>query len=177
MSFKNPNRMVLAGNSFEITVGRIIKPKCKSIQLYNYEFTSPLTDRALESDLLLITKSKIYCIECKHFTTAIYGNTYDQKWKFISKGNKGLVTNPLINNYKHVRVIKGLLYSKYNELYDIENIVCVPDGCVIHTDNKEVMNLSTLVNKIVNDNKYKEKKYDLEEIKERIDSVKSSIRR
>lgn len=167
------DKMIMSGETFEILVGETVSRVTKSVIKYNYRFYSPRIKRGTECDILLITPAKIYCIECKNYTRRIKGTAKAVKWNFISKGNLAETDNPVLNNMRHIRTIKGLLYSCGNADIEIENIVCVPNRCEIVTDCKEVMTLTELVVKITTD-AYFNDKYNVEQLSSMIDFIRYS---
>ncbi|MGL4950171.1 MAG: nuclease-related domain-containing protein, partial [Anaeroplasmataceae bacterium] len=104
-------------------------------------------NRGTECDLIIIT-NKIYCVECKNYSTLIKGNSYGDDWTLISKGKRSKVANPYLSNVKHIRSIKGLLRKSNKTCYNIKNIVVVPDICRIDSDCSNVMHLSELLDTI-----------------------------
>lgn len=145
--------MVKSGESFEEMVATCSISKIKCVVKTNYRFYSPRIYRGTECDVIVITESKIYCVECKNFSGFIMGDSLDIEWVFASSGRMGRVSNPVMSNNKHLRSIRGLIRKVNKELIDIENIVCVPDNCRIKSTCKEVMNLSSFMKLLERDSK------------------------
>lgn len=143
--------MVESGYRFEDEVRLQAKYSCSCETRNNYRFYLPRINRGTECDVIIITQSKIYCVECKNFNGYISGYELDLEWRFASSGNKGKVSNPVLANNKHIRAIKGLFRKCGLTPPEIVSVVCVPNECVIHTDCEEVINLNQLVYKLKND--------------------------
>lgn len=169
-------QMVLSGNTFEIFVAEYLETKVSCDIKSNYLFYSPRIGRGTECDVLLITDTKIYCIECKNYNRLIDGKWYEPEWYFVSSGKRNYVSNPVLANDRHIRTIKGLLNAEGISDIEIENIVCVPDNCEIRSKCQEVYTLSRLAQKIVMDS-YLHKKINRKQISETIDKIRYDIRR
>lgn len=167
--------MVLSGNLYEIYTGEYIESFVNCLVKYNYEFFLPKISKGTECDLIVITKGGVYCIECKNYYSMISGKEYSIEWTFISSGKKNKVSNPVLANSRHVRAIQGLLYKNNLGNLGIKSLVCVPDTCKIHSECKEVMNLTSVVNLIREESLVS--KIDMKETSRLIDSVCYKIRR
>ena len=159
-----------SGDSFEKTVSvySILTTKC--VTKKNYRFYSPRIYRGTETDVIVITKKKIYCVECKNFNGFIRGSRLDVDWVFASSGCKGKVFNPILSNEKHIRTIRGLLRKNNMPVYEIQNIVCVPNGTRIHTECEEVFHLSSFL-RILKEDSLLEDKYDVLKVSKEFDRL------
>lgn len=163
--------MVKSGETFEGTVSVYSLLTVNCIIKNNYRFYSPRIFRGTETDVIIITNSKIYCVECKNFNGYLSGSRLDLEWTFTSSGKKGSVLNPVLSNSKHVRTIRSLLRVSGNPLYDIESVVCVPDGTQIHTECSEVINLSTFMRVLKRDSELPTI-YNIEDVSRVLDELK-----
>lgn len=163
--------MVKSGENFEELVSLYSLSTTKCSIKNNYEFFSPRIGRGTETDVIVITEHRIYCVECKNFNGYLTGSELDLQWVFASSGRKSKVANPVLANYKHIRSIKGLLRKMSFPAYEIENIVCVPNKTKIHTNCSEVMTLGSFLFKLEID-KYLDKIYDINEVSEIFDAIK-----
>lgn len=153
------DRMRISGAELEIDVSSLVqshfRDTCKIIN--NLEFYNNRVGRNIECDVLVITNKCIYCIECKNYNGYIKGEELDLKWSFASSGNLSIVNNPVLNNNKHIRTIKGLMYSKGLGEINMKSFVVVPNRCNIHTECEEVIHLGDLIDRIdKNERKYKD---------------------
>lgn len=164
MDMSLSDKMKLSGMSLELAVTAILKDNfkenCEIIN--NLEFYCNRVDTQVECDVLAITSKNVYCIECKNYTGFIRGEELDLKWSFSSSGKLSTVNNPVLNNNKHIRTIKGLLYSKGFDELNIISYVVVPDRCNIHTKCKEVIHLSELIGKIYEEEKNSKNNLNIE---------------
>lgn len=138
------DKMVKSGSKFEETVRFQSKCACVCETRSNFTFYLPRIGRGTECDVIIVTQSSIYCVECKNFNGFISGSEMDLEWVFASSGSKGTVANPVLANNKHIRAIRGLFRKSNMAAPEIKNIVCVPNECRIHTDCKEVMQIKQL---------------------------------
>lgn len=150
-------KMVLSGKVFERTVASYLYGSVKCSILMNREFHSPRLHKSVECDLIVITPSKIYCVECKNYNGYIAGRMFDKEWRFASSRRIGRVQNPFLLNRKRIRIIRGSFYFRGIKPPEIESIIVVPDKCKIHTEDEcNVMTLSSLVDMVIrNDDFYK----------------------
>lgn len=142
-------KMVASGSYFERKVASLIATNVECKILINIRFYSGSIHRGSECDLLVITPVKIYCIECKNYKGFISGERFAPVWSFVSSRKLGHVKNPYLYNQSHIRLIRGTFYKNGLNPLDIENVIVVPDSCKIHVADCGVVNLSTLVDRIV----------------------------
>lgn len=172
------NQMVESGSYFEIKVGEsILSQSNNKVQIrFNYEFYSPRINRNTEIDVIAISPNRIYIIECKSYSNWIRGEFYDLNWKFCSSGKISTVQNPVLGNFKHLRLIKGLMYSNNIQPPKMENIIITPDSCKYNGTLTNVYTLSSFLGKLERD--LKEPAYiDVKEISKNLDNLKNNIRR
>ena len=169
-------KMVLSGKVFERTVASYLYGTVKCSILLNREFLSPRLNKAIECDLIIITPSKIYCVECKNYNGYIAGKMFDKEWRFASSRKIGRVQNPYLLNRKRIRVIRGAFYARGLEPPEIESVIVVPDKCKIHTEHEcNVLHLSSLVDSVIRDDKFCNKVFNVDGF-ERFLSKISNIR-
>lgn len=161
-------KMVVSGDTFELIVGEYLKSIYDCEIIYNAEFFCPRIFKGTECDVICITPQKIYCIECKNYSSAICGTDYSLEWVFYSRGKRNSVANPVLGNMRHVRAIRGLFRKNGLVPPSIENIVCVPDTCKIHTTCKEVITIGALISKVHLDS-FDSVKYNLKSMTAQID--------
>ncbi len=108
-------------------------------------------------DHIVLSKYGIFVIETKQYNGYIVGNKYDNKWvRYIKGRNPIYYTNPIRQNYGHVKAICELLNISEDKVF---NIVCIPSKNVklkIEHDGELVTGL-TINNKITS---YKEEIID-----------------
>lgn len=103
-------------------------------------------------DHIVVSKYGIFVIETKQFNGYITGDKYDKKWVRHFKGNKKMYyTNPVRQNYGHVKAISELLHI---EDYKVFNKVCISSNAKINIkDDGEVSLLHQLSEDIMAINK------------------------
>ena len=75
-------------------------------------------------DHIVLSKYGIFVIETKQYNGYITGGKYDKQWIRHLKGNKQVYyTNPIRQNYGHVKAICELLNIGEDKVF---NIVCIP---------------------------------------------------
>ena len=117
-------------------------------------------------DHIVLSKYGIFVIETKQYNGYIKGSKYDKKWVRYIKGKEPIYyTNPIRQNYGHVKAICELLNISENKVF---NIVCIPSNNVklnIEHDGELTTGL-TINDKITS---YKEEVVDnVEELKKKI---------
>ncbi len=79
-------------------------------------------------DHIVLSKHGIFVIETKQYNGYIKGSKYDKKWVRYIKGKEPIYyTNPIRQNYGHVKAICELLNISENKVF---NIVCIPSNNV-----------------------------------------------
>ena len=117
-------------------------------------------------DHIVLSIYGIFVIETKQYNGYIKGSKYDKKWVRYIKGKEPIYyTNPIRQNYGHVKAICELLNISEDKVF---NIVCIPSKNVelkIEHDGELTTGL-TINDKITS---YKEEIIDnIEELKEKI---------
>lgn len=146
-------KMNLSGDSFEI----LVKEKISSLSSVpvacrcNYRFYSSTLGTGRETDILVVKPQAIYCVECKNYRgtvknpSFIKGREFNEDWVFKSSGKVRTVENPYMLNKRRIRVLLGLLRKNKYPLFDVKNVICVPDVCKNYTNLESVMTLSELI--------------------------------
>ena len=79
-------------------------------------------------DHIVLSKYGIFVIETKQYNGYIKGSKYDKKWVRYIKGKEPIYyTNPILQNYGHVKAICSLLNISEKMVF---NIVCIPSNNV-----------------------------------------------
>lgn len=137
-------------------------------------------EKTYQIDHIVVSLYGIFVIETKQYNGYITGNKYDKKWVRNFGKKTYYYTNPIRQNYGHVKAISELLNIDESLLY---NIVCVPsmaklkiehDGELVRNYNilckifsyQDVVfyNIDEIVD-IINKNNIKDKKIRKEHIK------------
>ncbi len=117
-------------------------------------------------DHIVLSKYGIFVIETKQYNGYITGSKYDNKWVRHIKGNKTIYyTNPIKQNYGHVKAICELLNISENKVF---NIACITSKNVKLNikDDGEVVRNYDINNKITS---YKEEIIDnVDELRDKI---------
>ena len=120
-------------------------PKNKYI-LLNDIFIS--TDKGTHQiDHVIVSKYGIFSIETKQYNGYITGNKYDKNWVRHAGNKKYYYTNPIRQNYGHVKALSELLKIDESKIY---NIVCIPSKAKLKIEHDgELVGYDTIVNKIL----------------------------
>ena len=106
-------------------------------------------DYTSQIDHIVVSKYGLFVIETKQYNGYITGNKYDKKWVRHGK-KKTYYTNPIKQNYGHVKSICKLLNLDETKVF---NIVCVPSKAILKIqDDGEVVRYDTIYNKIISYN-------------------------
>ena len=102
-------------------------------------------------DHVIVSKYGIFSVETKQYNGFITGNKYDKNWvRHVSK-NKYYYTNPIRQNYGHVKALSELLGIDESKIY---NIVCIPSRAKLKIEHDgELVRYDTMVDKVLS---YKE---------------------
>ncbi|MBR1385302.1 MAG: NERD domain-containing protein [Bacilli bacterium] len=97
-------------------------------------------------DHVIVSKYGIFSIETKQYNGFITGNKYDKKWiRHVGK-KKYYYTNPIRQNYGHIKSLSELLNIDESHIY---NIVCIPSKAKLKIQHDgELVNLDTIIDKI-----------------------------
>ncbi len=137
-------------------------------------------------DHVVLSPFGVFSIETKQYNGFITGNKYDKHWVRHVGKKKYYYTNPIRQNYGHVKALSELLNLEESKVY---NVVCIPSKAKLKIEHsgeltrygsladkilsykREVIhNVDELVN-IVNENNIKDnniKKQHIENIKKNI---------
>ena len=98
-------------------------------------------------DHVIVSKYGIFSIETKQYNGYITGNKYDKNWVRHSGNKKYYYTNPIRQNYGHVKALSELLKIDESK---INNIVCIPSKAKLKIEHDgELVGYDTIVNKIL----------------------------
>lgn len=111
-------------------------------------------------DHVVVSKYGIFSIETKQYSGYITGNKYDKKWVRHVGNKEYYYTNPIRQNYGHVKSLSELLKIDESKIY---NIVCVPSKAKLRIEHDgELVRYGTIVNRILSFKK--EVIYNVDEI-------------
>ena len=98
-------------------------------------------------DHVIVSKYGIFSIETKQYNGFITGNKYDKNWiRHVGK-NKYYYTNPIRQNYGHVKALSELLDIDESKIY---NVVCIPSRAKLKIEHDgELVRYDTVVDKIL----------------------------
>ena len=159
-------------------------PKDKYIVINNvFIDVSGLTHQI---DHVIVSRYGIFSIETKQYNGYITGNKYDKNWiRYVGK-NKYYYTNPIRQNYGHVKALSILLGIDESKIY---NVVCIPSKAKLKIEHDgELTRYDTLIDKVlsykddvienvdeivnhINNNNIKDKKM----IKKHINNIRDNI--
>ncbi len=98
-------------------------------------------------DHVIVSKYGIFSVETKQYNGFITGNKYDKNWVRHVGKNKYYYTNPIRQNYGHVKALSELLGIDESKIY---NIVCIPSRAKLKIEHDgELVRYDTIVDKIL----------------------------
>lgn len=148
------NTLINYLNSNNIFNFRIIP----SYKTYSYKL-----QKNADIDLLVVAECGLYAIEMKAYKSRVIGGYNEKMWKGITFKSCTMFFNPVFQNKEHIRSLNTVLRRNGEETLPIENLVCVPNSCVLNVDCNEVVTESVLISKLMMDIKYKKKIINVEE--------------
>lgn len=107
--------------------------------------------KTYQIDHIVVSEYGIFVIETKQWNGYIVGNEYDAKWK----QNKRYITNPIRQNYGHVKALESLLSLDSDKFIPI---VCIPSRAKVRVKAKSYVLRIYELNKAILS--YNEKKLD-----------------
>ena len=97
-------------------------------------------------DHVVVSSYGIFSIETKQYNGYIVGDKYDKKWVRKVGKKKYYYTNPIKQNYGHVKALSELLNIDESKIY---NIVCIPSKAKLDIKHDgELVTLDTILDKI-----------------------------
>ena len=104
-------------------------------------------DSTHQIDHVVISQYGIFSIETKQYNGYITGTKYDKNWVRHLGRRKIYYTNPIRQNYGHVKALAELLNIDESKIH---NVVCIPSRAKLKIkDDGEVVRNTTIVNKIL----------------------------
>jgi len=98
-------------------------------------------------DHVVVSSYGIFSIETKQYNGFITGNKYDKNWIRHAGKNKYYYTNPIRQNYVHVKALSELLNIDESKIF---NVVCIPSKATLKVEHdSELVGYYTLVDKIL----------------------------
>ena len=98
-------------------------------------------------DHVVVSKYGIFSIETKQYNGYITGNKYDKNWVRHAGNKKYYYTNPIRQNYGHVKALSELLKIDESKIY---NVVCIPSKAKLKIEHDgELVGYDTIANKIL----------------------------
>jgi hypothetical protein len=102
-------------------------------------------------DHVVVSSYGIFSIETKQYNGFITGNKYDKNWIRHAGKNKYYYTNPIRQNYGHVKALSELLNLDESKIF---NVVCIPSKATLKVEHDgELVRYATLADKVLS---YKE---------------------
>lgn len=102
-------------------------------------------------DHVVVSSYGIFSIETKQYNGFITGNKYDKNWIRHAGKNKYYYTNPIRQNYGHVKALSELLNIDESKIF---NVVCIPSKATLKVEHDgELVRYDTLADKVLS---YKE---------------------
>lgn len=142
------------GASFETEITVKLSVVKDSVCIPHVKVYSHFLGTETEVDNILLTPWKFYCVEAKSFTTSLEGNLGDYEWIGNSWGKRTVIYNPVSQNFEHIRSLNSYLKRVLGKFFRFENIIVVPDSCLIKSNYPNVMTISDFMSRIVMDSSY-----------------------
>ncbi len=102
-------------------------------------------------DHVIVSRYGIFSVETKQYNGFITGNKYDKNWIRHAGKNKYYYTNPIRQNYGHVKALSELLGIDETKIF---NVVCIPSRAILKIEHDgELVRYDTIVDKVLS---YKE---------------------
>ncbi|MBS0620890.1 MAG: NERD domain-containing protein [Verrucomicrobia bacterium] len=120
-------------NSGEALVRHSLEEYCKNNNAHVLNcVTLRLEDGSTtQIDHILVSTKGIFVIETKHYKGWIFGNAKSKAWAQVIYKNKYTFQNPLLQNYKHVKVVQYIF--EFLESRFIHNIVVFSGESIFKT--------------------------------------------
>lgn len=105
-----------------------------------------INDNTHQIDHVVVSPYGIFSIETKQYNGYITGNKYDKNWIRHAGKNKYYYTNPIRQNYGHLKALSGLLNIDESKIF---NIVCIPSKARLKIEHDgELVRVNTIIDKI-----------------------------
>lgn len=115
------------------------------IVIHDKKLFSQYLGKETQIDLICITNRAAFVIEAKGWRQWIKGEYSDYYWAGKSSGKDAMrVLSPINQNFIHIRALKNALRAQGYEPPEFYSVICVPDGTIINSSCKEVVNFSML---------------------------------
>lgn len=88
--------------------------------------TLPTEDGSTQIDHVIVSKYGVFVVETKNIKGWIFGNPNQKTWTQQIYKHKNKFQNPLHQNYKHTKVLEGLLGLNENQVFSV--VVFVGDS-------------------------------------------------
>ena len=97
-------------NDGEVRVSRLLQTKFSppDYHLLNH-VTIRMDDGTTQVDHVLVSRFGVFVIETKHFSGWIFANATDTTWTQVHFRRKFRFQNPILQNFRHLRAVQGLL--------------------------------------------------------------------
>lgn len=118
-------------------------------------------------DHVIVSRYGIFSVETKQYNGFITGNKYDKNWIRHAGKNKYYYTNPIRQNYGHVKALSELLGIDETKIF---NVVCIPSRAKLKIEHDgELVRYDTIVDKVLS---YKEEV--INNVDEIVNTIKSN---
>ena len=165
--------IIFKKNLFTYVVGRAgehwTKEAMKKLPQETYiilnDIMISVNNKTYQIDHIIISKYGLFVIETKQYHGYITGNKYDKKWVRVLGKKRYYYTNPIRQNFGHIKAISELLKIDESKIY---NVVCIPSNVELHVEHDgEVVRYYELVDKVLSYNN---------EVIDNVDDIYNTIR-
>lgn len=140
----------LIGLAGELWVKLELKKLPKDYLILNDVMIETKDESTHQVDHIVVSKYGIFVIETKQYNGYIKGNDYDKKWEVYLGKQKYYVTNPVHQNYGHMKSLQEVLSLNENIFI---SIVCISSRARLKIKSNIVIPIYNLLGKILS---YKE---------------------
>ena len=140
----------LIGLAGELWVKLELKKLPKDYLILNDVMIETKDESTHQVDHIVVSKYGIFVIETKQYNGYIKGNDYDKKWEINLGKQKYYVTNPVHQNYGHIKSLQEVLSLNENNFI---SIVCISSRARLKIKSNIVTPIASLLDKILS---YKE---------------------
>lgn len=145
--YLNSKVNIIVGKAGEYYAKQELKKLSKDKYTVINDLMIEVDSRTHQIDHIVVSNYGIFVIETKQYNGYISGSKYDKKWVRKGKKNDIYYTNPVRQNYGHIKAICDLLKLDESVVY---NVVYIPSPAKLHIKHDgEVVLADQLCKKIL----------------------------
>lgn len=145
--FQKPLYTFFIGHIGEYWTKQELKKLPKDIYKTLNNIMISVNEKTSQIDHIVVSKYGIFVIETKQYNGYITGSKYDMKWERKVGNKKYYYSNPIRQNYGHVKALSELLNMDEKKVF---NIVCIPSTAKLKIKHDgELVRNYTLIDKVL----------------------------